>query len=599
MSGIQVMEGPREQGDAPPLIRDRVEHARPGLDDGHIALRFLWPSAKRCPYLLGICQLGRYRASFGPRFGVDSEVMSNEPPLPVSAPQQPSVSLQVEGEPGRRTWAFYERPDNVAADGARDGLSLVEMLDLLRMGRWHMLIGALAVGALGVAYLLLAAPTYSVGAQLIVLRQMVLANQGERPTGTSLFLATQAEIISSSLVIASALEALPETPAESIGEDGGDARDAVEAVASMVSATPVKGTSALALRYIGPSPTEGESILEAVIGSYRDFTRGLDRADHRRDVDVLAAHEAELRQDLEERIAQYSRIHAENAAAGAGPDGESMHKALLERLSRELVLARAQLIKLENEQVALNEHGHLSRERQASPGRQKLVEELWRMQLKVTELRAIQGDQHPVVSGANLEVAALRGELKNLEQWERAALASEVESARSTEARLGAAYGHEVERAQTIEAQYFEQRKLKDEVDRLSESHQAVFASLRREELTQRSLVEGRPRVAIHVIEPPVAPTSPMWPQPLLVMLPCIAIGAFLGLGVAWLKGPLEAADFQWIRGWAPPHDVSAAIKSEVPTGSGPSRAPADRVGPGDAADEAHDVTPSDPAADA
>lgn len=458
-------------------------------------------------------------------------------------PQRPKARLEVQKDSDRPSWAFYTRPSRPTYNDEGGGLTLLEMQDLLRRSRWHMLIGALIFAVLAAAYLKLATPIYSVGAQLLVQRQSVLANQGERQSGTALFLATQAEIISSPLVIAAALDELPQAWRYALAGEG---RDAVGVVASLVSATPVKGTNVLSLRYIGPSPDEGQSILKAVIGSYQNLMRDLDRTDHRKDLEVLAAYEATLRQQLEERNDQYSERHAANALAGAGPDGESMHESLLDRLSNELVAARARRIKLENEQFALNEHGHLSTDRRESRSRENLVEQLWRVEVKSEELRAAYGDEHPGVSAANQEVAALRRQLEKLKRQERAALEGEVEAARSTEVRLSEVYRQEIERAKGIEARSFEQRKLKDEIDLLAANHQRALADLRREELTQRGLAEGRARVSIQVLRPPTSPTSPMWPQPVLVVAPSVTIGALLGLGIAWFAGRLRDTDADW-----------------------------------------------------
>lgn len=450
------------------------------------------------------------------------------------APRGPNVRLEVQQDSGRRTWAFYAQPESPTADEEAGGLSLLELLQLLRRGRWHMLIGALVLATLGAVYLQLTAPIYSVGAQVLVERQTVLANQGERMSSATLFLATQAEIISSPLVIGTALAALPRVPKASIGEDlnGG-----IGAVAKLVSATPVKGTNVLSLNYLGPSPAEGQSILEAIIESYRQFTRGLDSVDQSKDLQVLAAHEAELSQELEKRIAERSKMQADNAAAGVGPNGGSMHESLLDRLSIELASARAERIKLENEKFALDEHGHLGADRQRSASRQKLVEELWRVEVKLVELRALYGEGHPGMSAASQEAAALRSEVEKLKTRERAALEGEVQAARSTEARLGQEHAREVKLAIGIQLRRFEQQKLEDEIHQLSENHQFALADLRKAELTQQSLAVGRSGVAIHVLEPAAAPELPLWPQPVLVLVPCVGIGALLGLAVAWLTG--------------------------------------------------------------
>ena len=260
-----------------------------------------------------------------------------------------------------------------------------------------------------------------------------------------------------------------------------------------------------------------------------------------------------------------------------------MHQSLLERLSSELVLARARLIELENERFALDEHGHLSRGRQESLSREKLVEQLWRVEVRAVELRAQYGEAHPGVSEANQEVAALRGELAKLKRRERAALEGEVEAARSTEARLDEAYRQEVERAKKVEARHFEQLQLKDEIDRLARNHQSALATLRKEELTEQGLAEGRPMVAIHVLEPPIAPESPLWPRPLLVMAPCIAIGALLGLGATWLRDHLRTANAEWTARSLSPRGATQASESVTPSARVLSHAGANRPGSEDA----------------
>jgi len=473
----------------------------------------------------------------------------------VHGDQEPSVRLEVHDGGDQRTWAFYPRSGAGASDEAALGMSLLDVLHVLRRGWGHMLIGALVLAGLGVVYVRQAEPIYDVGAQVLVLQRTVLANQGERAYGTALFLATQAEIISSPLVVASALESLPQLPEKSLGE--ADA-DPVEVITSLVSATPIKGTNVLSLMYVGPSAAEGKAIVVAVIESYRQFIREIDQSDHGKDLEVLASRETELRGQLEQLEAQYAAMQSDNATAGAGSDGASVHESLLVRLSSELVAARARRIKLETEGDAVDEHGGVSRDRQESLSREKLLEQLWRFEVKAVELRAQYGERHPAVTDADQEGAALRDALVKLEERERAALLGEVEMARRTENRLAQAYRREVNRASGIEGRRFEQLQLKAELDRLSETHQAALATLRSEELTEQGLAQGRSMIAIHVLKPPIAPLLPLWPRPVLVVGPCFVVGALLGFGVAWLGVALTS----WRARVAEAADTAAADRS-------------------------------------
>jgi uncharacterized protein involved in exopolysaccharide biosynthesis len=448
---------------------------------------------------------------------------------------EPDVRLEMASGGTRRAWAIYseDQGHNHSAGASQEGawgFDLRDLLDLARRGRWHIAVWVLLFTSAGIVYIRTAPPVYHVVAQLLVVQRAVLSEQQRHVTGRAQFLSTQAEIISSPVVVEAALASLPAGLTGEFGEDP------VVAVSESLSAAPIKGTNVLALSLAAPGPEPGVALLGSVIESYRGFVRDVEHVDHRQDLEVLRRREAEVREQLEILNAKYAEMRTENAMGSGEADAAGIQAVLIERLTVQLVEARTKRIALENELHALEEFGLSASGRETSLSREKLREELWRAEAEQAALEAQFTDKHRGHAEVSQKVESLRAQLRKAEELERRALERQLGAARSTEERLDEVYRAEVGRAKAMELRRMGQQQLEEEIAQVAAVHRKSMAMLRDAELTGQGLDEGRAKVAIHVLEAPMSPPSPDWPQPALVGIPCMALGVLFGLGTAWLR---------------------------------------------------------------
>jgi uncharacterized protein involved in exopolysaccharide biosynthesis len=361
---------------------------------------------------------------------------------------------------------------------------LPDLLELLHQGKWYVAAALLAAMVMGGAYLHSAPPIYNVMAELLVVQRAQLSNDARPIRSDPRFLTTQAKIIESSTVAEAALASLPISP-------GGDAAAGVNFVVRSLTATPIKETNVMTLAYRTSNPEEGARILENVIDAYRDYVRGLEEAYHEQDIKVLMRMEQEQRERLAALHRRYQDAYATSGArAGAGSQ-QNAQKGMLPPLTGGSWL--------------------------------DLREELWRAESQAAALRGSYGAKHPKVVAMNKKIAELHNQLAM---------------------GIDQAYQAELEQGRALSAQRLEQKQLRAEIQLRSEIeslrliHQSTLEKLRDAELTGQGLDRGRANVAIHVLQAPTPPKEKMWPIPVLVLTPCVAIGLVAGLGLSWITHP-------------------------------------------------------------
>lgn len=468
---------------------------------------------------------------------------SDDTPSIRPQPVEPDVKLELESEGTRRIWAIYSedqappRSVPLSAPPAEGGLDLAELFGLLRRGRWHIALWVGLLLALGVGYLQIAEPIYNAVARVLVAPRATLSDQFRREAGGSQFISTQAEIISSPVVIEDAISNL-DFPVVDKPE-----ADPVRAVSEALTATPIQGTNVLSLAYVAPSPTHAVRVLEEVIASYRTFVRRIEEEDHSQDFAVLARREQELRDRLEVLNAEFNERHSASDVIGEASNSVNVQRDLLQRLTDQLVEAQAYRIGLETELAALDRFGFAGAGRGEFDSRQ-LRSDLWRSEAVVAELEARYSAKHPEVLKAQQQSRALQTQLEKAIELERKSLERELAAARSTEERLQEIYASQVTAAKAVDAQRIQVKQLEAEIAEVAAVHRSTLTMLRDAELTGRGLEEGRAKIAIHVVNAPMPPKKPMWPSPVLVLAPCVLIGVLLGMGTAWLTGAgLETAE--------------------------------------------------------
>ncbi|MBW3600168.1 MAG: hypothetical protein KY475_23210, partial [Planctomycetes bacterium] len=189
--------------------------------------------------------------------------------------------------------------------------------------RWWLAATVIVAVLLGFLYLAVAAPMRHVGARLLVVEQGLLVEQDRPAPEDKNFLATQAEIIRSPAVIERVVATLPQPPLAAPDYDP------LAATLENLTVDPLAGTNVLSVRFRDRSPERAITVLEAVIGSYRDYVDTSDRSAHQDTLRLLREREQQARGEiaaLQERVQQ---LRKEGAVLGQGREAGQVERSLL------------------------------------------------------------------------------------------------------------------------------------------------------------------------------------------------------------------------------------------------------------------------------
>lgn len=445
---------------------------------------------------------------------------------------EPEVRLELTNAGVRQVWALYSQQQTTPApnSGTDDGLSLFlrDLPGLLWRGKWFLAVCLVAAASLGVFYLRTTTPLWSISSLVLVERRALALDEGRLRSGEN-FLATQAEVMQSPFIVDAVLDSL----------DGDDSQPAF----FDVSATRVVGTNVLALSVRTTDPDRGVLLSRGILDAYRDYVHESDHGGHSDAVELLTKRERELAAELEQARADYEALRRRGESMGQGEEALRIQKAVLESQARHLVEAQARRVALENELAALKAANGPRPSTSATAT--VLREQLSLAEVKRAELGERFSPEHPEIRALDPHIAALRRQLALISQEEPLALERELQAAKETERRLQQLYRVEFQKARKLDAHRLEEEELYAEVQRLSEAHEAALTRLEDRELTVRSLSQGDTSVRMRILEEPTRGTTPIWPQPVLVLGPCVLVGLLGGIALTLIADHARAASRQ------------------------------------------------------
>ena len=384
--------------------------------------------------------------------------------------------------------------------------------------------GGLLLGAL---ILFLSTPIYPVSAQVVVERHDVTTS---RPVvgpggGGSAFVATQAEVMQSHSVIASAVDALPRAPYLD------DEDDAIASALESVVASPVSGTQVVALGYLGPDAHYGVNLLAAIVEAYRGTLRANESASQNQkleakqsEIDALAGEALGIEEKLDAmRIA--------NGIVGSGDEAVAAQAVVLEGLNQQLADARSQRITLENRLAAGGDQIAI-----LDPATRSLQEQLWQAEAALARAKLTLMPAHPAVEAAQRDVDVLKRQLRSSSKATPGAIRRDIKSFAGLETQLRGVYADESKRMAELESYRRKENILVAELDRVREMGDARRRELLDQRLLGRLAESGDTGITARMIEDPRVPEGPAWPKPRLVM----AVTLFLGLCGGFVGGLLS-----------------------------------------------------------
>jgi uncharacterized protein involved in exopolysaccharide biosynthesis len=470
------------------------------------------------------------------------------PELPVAAGRgEPELRLEFSNAGVRRVWALYSEDEGAAASeplpppAPEDPLSFLlrDLPALAWRRRKHLAIGLGAGLGFGLLYLSVATYVYHVGANVLIERRASPLDEGDRLRGWSL--ATQAEILQSPSIVRDAVESLAERGLVRPGAEAAGEAAPGEATLPIVAATPITGTNVVVISYRTPDPAWGTAFVAALIESYGAYARSIERTTPERALELVRRKEKEIREELTARESEYQKLRGASQSFGEGSEALTVQKAVLERHAQMLVDARTHRFDLENRLAAARASSR-GGARPVPEAAARLQEELWRAELRLAQASDRFSDEHPEVVSARNEVETLKRQLAASRLADVAALEREVAAARETERRLEEAYEREVRKGIALDAHRLREEELLEKIRSLRSVHELALEKLKTLELHYEAASEGDGGVIVRVLDGPAASTGPVWPQPVLVLLPCAFVGLLGGLGLALLSERLAPA---------------------------------------------------------
>ncbi len=427
-----------------------------------------------------------------------------------------------------------------------------------------LLCGLLAGGA-GFYYLGVVDPTYEAETRLLITEN---ANPGLAPTQPSNgreFIATQAELIRSPLIVKRAIGQVPIQVPE-------DAKlDEVSFALEQLTVSPILQTEVLSIRYRSPSPRECVSFVKAVVESYRQHLRSTESSSNTDTMELLTQREDEIRNELRDLNERHLQLRKNSQLVGQSRDAINVHLAMLSQLAQNLTETRLKKLALAGqleslsvvrknerpvEQVAalrtatVTTHGPIeskSAQRdltvadllrdQNDVGSQNLVDlenQLRNARIRFQQVEQKFGERH-------IESRLAQSEVENLEQLFNDRLSANTESLKLQLARLTAAeadlsklYDQEQKTVKALDTYLIQDEKLRAEIGRTELIYNTVVQRLNDLQLNNQALKNGQASVVVRDLQGSNIHSELVWPQPKSFLALCIAFGLISGFLVTF-----------------------------------------------------------------
>jgi uncharacterized protein involved in exopolysaccharide biosynthesis len=434
----------------------------------------------------------------------------------------------------------------------------------------RMLATATAAVGLGVLYLFVATPRFQAEARLLV-QNNGFAFQSERAAAEDReFLATQAEVIHSPLIVRQALNTVP------LPDLAPDA-DPVKAALELLRVSPVLNTDVLRVSFRGQDEEHTIAFIEAVIQSYERHVNSTEKDKQSQTLELLTQRDKDLRAELKGLQRDFLAHHKSSPFIGQGRDTTTVDAELLRQLGMQVAQSRARRVGIEDavrtlsnyrDQVAgrvprgmipfgemltstqavnapaeNGDHSNLG-DALATQFLQGLnaatVQELVAMRAELrkaiaheTVLAQVFGVRHPDRQAAIQQVSALQAGIREREGTSARLLNQELAVAKLTEKNLETLYEAERKSVKAEDEFLVREQQLLENIRRVQSVHDATLTKLNEVSLASQSITTGRPSVTVRLLEEPQATIEQVWPKKAPLLLVCAVLG--LALGAVWI----------------------------------------------------------------
>lgn len=461
--------------------------------------------------------------------------------------------------------------------------------------KWYLVLSVAVTMGLGGLYLVLVPATYEVEARVLVQVERLTVEQEPRSQPDRAFLATQAEIICSPLIVERALEVVP------INLPPDAACGPVETVLADLGVNPVEHTSVLKLSFRNQDAQTAVDLVNALIDSYKDYSKESQRGSYSETLQLLTRREEELRRELRDLEAEYQQLRKGSPLLGAGEEAFAAHMAMAQQLGVLLADTKNRRLDLESQLLVATELRKLQRpdrvaqisatgfrqpyppihlvlqrdqtpqpvvtETVASKGKSRkpffppqtgsersgqdsvrpatLQAELWRARVRVKQLSQVYGPKHPDMLAALEEVRLWENALDECEQMQCDACTQQLAALKKTETHLTGLYNDEFKKVKGLDIHVLKEEQARENIRRCQEVYDSTVTKLREWQMAEEALGEGQLVTHVRVLEGPQLANARAWPQPLQFLAICAMIGLTAGGALVMVVDPQRASSGQ------------------------------------------------------
>ncbi len=454
----------------------------------------------------------------------------------------PSAAMTTYGgaQPLRRAGLRAPPPPVLLEPGrpGDDGIDIRGLIDILRRRWLTVLLPAVLLGALALAYTVVT-PKLFTSSTLLLLdpRDQKLLQTEVLPAGAgsdASLVESQLRIVTSDAVLGRVVERLALANVPEFGGGSSDpierAAGALDALARRVAVSRADRTYILEIRATSREPKLARDIADAVAAAYLADQTDAARAATRKANEALAARLEELRAELR---AADEKVQAYRAAQGlVGRDGSAVTEQQLAELNQRLVQARAVLATARARYEEVRRAGaDTTGQALASPVIAALRTQLATARQREAELTATYGDRHPQVVQIRDQIRAIESqiaqEIGRIGESARNEVAIAERDVANLQAELDRLTGRDVADASAL----IQLRELQREADAVREVYESVLARVK-ETAEQEQLETTAARVLAHA----ATPTAASFPPRGFIVAVAIAFGLGLGAAIALMR---------------------------------------------------------------
>jgi len=417
--------------------------------------------------------------------------------------------------------------------------------------KWLILFTTAAAVGAGWLYLENAPAVYESEASVLVVRSE--ANRAVPMATERYFLATQAEIMRSPLIVSQALEKVREPstlPMEELLEN--------------VRVAAVDDTDVLSVTVRDENSKLAHGLVDAIVDTFSDYVREIEQERTTDSVAALVRRERELSTEIDSAQSDYVTLRKESPLVGKSGDGIQIPMAQLKQLATELSVVANRRISLENtvkvaDQVGIAHaggtqshgdgkvHSHadgtaaqhgggvagtLSGDVQTT----HILDDLRQAQSEERLLARQFGENHPKVIAAGESVKLIRDELATHGKVVLERTKQELAAVKILESQFQAEYSKLLASTKEMDHYIVQEQALDAKIARLVETHQALTATLAEAQMEESELRNGVGSVDVRRLDAAARVTEQVWPRPSLILGLSGVLGFIAGSLLALLR---------------------------------------------------------------